>query len=185
MNTLLILLIAISVSAIDPGMQRAIDYLRQPLPPTRPIQDIILRGKFDYLQENAFRLNRIRSRLGKAWEFVFLDFGFVLINNRIDIINHNRQIAIELKNSWRTDNSRAKTATIAILQEFKTNNPDYTVIYGAINYKNQRPGKDVMRGGVRIMYGDVFLNFIFGARKDEVVRTLKTAYPDAPIVADP
>src|SRR5271156_1498566 len=184
MNTLHILLITLCsayfVTSVDPGMQRAIDYLRQPLPQTRPIQDIILRGKFDYLQENAFRLNRIRSRLGKGWEFVFMDFGFVLINNRIDIINHNRQIAIELKNSWRTDNSRAKTATIAILQEFKTNNPDYTVIYGGINYKNQRAGKDVMRGGVRVMYGDVFLNFIFGARKDEVVRTLKTAFPDPP-----
>src|SRR5271156_1867847 len=128
MKTLLILLItscsAYFVTSVDPGMQCAIDYLRQPLPPTRPIQNIILRGKFDDLQENAFRLNRIRSRLDKAWEFVFLDYEFVLINNRIDLINHNRQIAIELKNSWRTDNSRAKTATIAILQEFKTNNPD-------------------------------------------------------------
>src|SRR5271156_6181507 len=122
MNKLLILLLCYTIAeGIDPGMQLAIDYLRQPLPPTRPIQDIILRGKFDNLQENAFRLNRIRSRLSKAWEYVFLDFGFVLVNNRIYLINHNRQIAIELKNSWRTDNSRAKTATIAILQDFKIN----------------------------------------------------------------
>ena len=102
------LIITHVVFCIDPGMQRAIDYLRRPLPPTRPIIDIILSGKFDNLQRDAFRLNRIRSRLGKAWEFVLTDFGFTLVNNVIDLINQNRSIAIELKNSWRTDNSKSK-----------------------------------------------------------------------------
>src|SRR5271163_3598174 len=163
MKQLFILFIILSISKsqpIQPGMQRAIDYLRQPLPPTKPITDIILRGHFDNLQENAYKLNRIRSRLGKAWEFVFTDFGFELVNNIIDLINHNRLIAIELKNSWHTDNSRAKAYTIQQLQQFKINNPQYEVIYDAINYKTQVPGKDIMNGNIRIMYGDVFLNYI-------------------------
>ena len=174
---LLLFILSVSTQPIQPGMQRAIDYLRQPLPPTKPITDIILRGKFDNLQENAYKLNRIRSRLGNAFEFVFTDFGFELVNNIIDLINHNRSIAIELKNSWSTDNSRAKTYTIQQLQQFKRNNPQYEVIYGAINYKTQVPGKDIMKGNIRMMYGDVFLNYIFGARKDYIIRTLRTAFP--------
>ncbi len=71
------LLFALSVTSqvIPPGLQRAINYLREPLPPTPPINDIILNGKFDNLQQNAYKLNRIRSRLGKAWEYVFTDYG--------------------------------------------------------------------------------------------------------------
>src|SRR5277367_2762852 len=144
MEYIILLLFILSVSTpIPPGKQKAIDYLRRPLPPTKPITDIILRGMFDNLQENAYKLNRIRSRLGNAFEFVFTDFGFELVNNIIDLINHNRSIAIELKNSWSTDNSRSKTYTILQLQQFKRNNPQYEVIYGAINYKTQVPGKDI------------------------------------------
>src|SRR5277367_1729173 len=173
---LLLFILSVSTQPIQPGMRRAIDYLRQPLPPTKPITDIILRGYFDNLQENAYKLNRIRSRLGKAWEFVFTDYGFELVNNVIDVINPNRLIVIELKNSWRTDNSRSKQSTITQLQAFKRNNPQYTVIYGAINYKDNI-GKDVMKGNVRVMYGNLFLNFIFGDRKDYIIRTLRTAFP--------
>jgi len=166
-----------STHLIQPGMQRALDYLRRPLPPTQPIQDVILRGKFDNLQANAFRLNRIRSRLGRAWEFVFTDFGFNLVNNVIDVINPNRLIALELKNSWRTDNANSKKCVFDKLKTYKRNNPNYTVVYGAINYKPQIPGKHEIKENIHFMYGDVFLNYIFGMRKDNVINTLRTAFP--------
>ena len=62
------------------------------------------------------------------------------------------------------------------LNIFKRNNQDFTVIYGAINYKNQVPGKDQMKDNIRIMYGDVFLNYIFEARKDYIINSLRTAF---------
>src|SRR5438552_15130683 len=96
------------VTSLEPGLQRAINYLRRPLSPTKPIQDVILRGKFDNLQDHAYNLNRIRSRLGLAWEYVFTNFGFEIVHNLIDVVNRNRSIAIELKNSWRTDNANSK-----------------------------------------------------------------------------
>src|SRR5438552_10318120 len=105
MTTLITLLFILSVYSTEPDLQRAIDYLRRPLPPTKPIQDIILRGKFDNLQDHAYKLNRIRSRLGIAWEYVFTDFGFEIVHTVIDVINRNKSIAIEFKNSWRTDNA--------------------------------------------------------------------------------
>src|SRR5438552_1944850 len=180
MKTLLtlVLLLISSVTSLDPGMTRAIDYLRRPLPSTKSIQDVILRGKFDNLQDHAYKLNRIRSRLGIAWEYVFTDFGFEIVHNVIDVINRNRSIAIELKNSWRTDNANSKKCIMDKLKIFKRNNPDFTVIYGAINYKPQVPGKDIMKDNIRIMYGDVFLNYIFEARKDYIINTLRTAFPD-------
>jgi len=85
-------------------------------------------------------------------------------------------IAVELKNSWSTDNSRAKKATISQLQTFKRNNPQYEVIYGAINYKKEI-GKDRMKGNIRVMYGNLFLNYIFGDRKEYIIRTLRTTFP--------
>ena len=151
MLALLLILFFISSISSQPGMQRAIDYLRQPLPATRPIQDVILRGKFDNLQENAFKLNRIRTRLGRAWEFVLTDYGFNLVNNVVDLINPNRSIAVELKNSWRTDNANSKKCVFDKLKTFKRNNPRYTVVYGAINYKTQNPGKDEMKENITIM----------------------------------
>src|SRR5579862_2657046 len=122
---LALVLISLFITSVysQPGMQRAIDYLQRPLPPTEPIQDVVLRGKFDNLQENAFKLNRIRSRLGKASEFVLTDYGFNLVNNVVDLINPNRSIPVELKNSWRTDNSNSKKKCVFDkLKAFKRNN---------------------------------------------------------------
>ena len=161
--------------AIRPGMQRAIDYLTRPLPPTKPITDIILAGKFDNLQENAYKLNRIRSRLGKSWEFVLTDFGFKLTNDVVDLINRNRSIALELKNSWKTDNSKSKKYIFARLKEYKPNHPSFTVVYGAINCQPQTPGKDQLKENIRFMYGDVFLNYVLGNQKDDVINTLRAA----------
>src|SRR5438552_14702736 len=105
MTTLITLLFILSVYSTEPDLQRAIDYLRRPLPPTKPIQDVILRGKFVNLQDHAYKLNRIRSRFGLSWEYVFTDFGFEIVDNVIDVVNRNRSIAIELENSWHTDNT--------------------------------------------------------------------------------
>ena len=49
-------------------------------------------------------------------------------------------------------------------------------MYGAINYKTQNPGKDEIKENIRFMYGDVFLNYIFGNRKNYGINTLRTAF---------
>ncbi len=103
-------------------------------------------------------------------------FSLIMVNNFVDLINQNRSLAIELKNSWKTDNSKAKKYTFNLLETFKRNNPQFAVIYGAINYKDN-VGKDTMKGNVRVMYGNLLLNFIFGNRKNYVIETLRTAFP--------
>jgi hypothetical protein len=165
------------VYCLEPGMQRAVNYMRLPFPPVPQIRDIILAGKVDDLRENAYKLNNLRTRLGKAWEMVFTDFGFNMVNNGfVDLMNVNRSIAIELKNSWDTDNSKSKHYVVSKLEQFKANNPQYTVIYGAINYKNAE-GRDFLRNNIRFMYGNMFLDFIFAAQKNQVIIDFRSYSP--------
>ena len=61
----------------------------------------MISGITDQLEEAAYRLQVLRMRLGLAWELVFTDYGFTKQPSRIDLINHRRKIAVELKNRYR------------------------------------------------------------------------------------
>ena len=78
------------------GLQRAKELIKQPIGSHRQIKDVILSGIVDKFEENAYKLQILRMRVGQAWEWVFTDYGFIKQPSGIDLINHRCKIAIEL-----------------------------------------------------------------------------------------
>jgi hypothetical protein len=171
---LMLVCFVVVASALTPGVQRAVDLLKQPLPDTKPVRDIILSGNVDRLENAAYLLTRLRMRIGEAWENVLTDFGFVKQRSGLDLVNHQRKIAIELKNSYRTDSSGARKWTHEVLKRYKREHPQYTVVYGTINYKSD-DGKIQNKDDITYLYGNKFLDYILQDRKDEVIATLRNA----------
>ena len=100
------------------GLQRAGALIKEPLNSHKQINDIILTGITDSLEENSYRLQVLRMRVGSAWELVFTDYGFTKQPSGIDLINHRRKIATELKNGYRI-NSIVRREDFRRLKEFK------------------------------------------------------------------
>ena len=106
-------------------------FLNQPIGSHRQIKDVILSGIVDKLEENAYKLQILRMRVGQAWEWVFTDYDFIKQPSGINLINHRRKIAIELKNGYRI-NLIVRCKDLHRLQAFKSQHPRYTVIQGFI-----------------------------------------------------
>ena len=116
------------------GLQRAEELIKQPISLHKQTNDVILSGLTDQIEEAAYKLQILRIRIGHAWELVFTDYGFIKQPSGIDLINHRRKIAIELKNGY-CINSIVKREVLRQLREFKAQRPRYTVILGFINDK--------------------------------------------------
>ena len=65
---------------------------------------------------------------------MFTDYGFTKQPSGIDLINHRRKIAVELKNCYRI-NSIVRREDFRRLKEFKRQHLRYIVILGFINDK--------------------------------------------------
>ena len=138
------------------GLQRAGALIKEPLNSHKQINDIILTGITDSLEENSCR---VQMRVGSAWELVFTDYGFTKQPSRIDLINHRWKIAVELKNGYRI-NSIVRREDFRRLKEFKRQYPRYIVLRGFINDKMSE-GKCRVKSGVHVMSGKNFLQYIF------------------------
>ena len=104
---------------------------------------------------------------------VFTDYGFIKQPSGIDLINHRRKIAIELKNGYRI-NSIVKREDLRRLREFKAQHPRYTVILGFINGKRPE-GKSRFKNNVHIMTGKRFLRYIFRGHEENIIQSLRRA----------
>jgi hypothetical protein len=155
--------------AVDAGLRRAVDYIKQPIREPRGTNDIILRGIVTPWESSAYKLQVLRVRLGLCWEYIAEDYGFS-ITNPLDIINNRRKILAEIKNS-RQISSTERRAKHRLLKTFKRNHPDYTAVFGFVN----GGGGDIVKDGICYMYGDSFLNFIFGRNRLRIIRTLRSA----------
>ena len=91
----------------------------------------------------------------------------------IDLINHRRKIAVELKNGYRI-NSIVRREDFRRLKEFKRQHPRYIVILGFINDKTAE-GKYRVRDGVHVMSGKRFLQYIFKGDEGKIIRYLRRA----------
>ena len=150
------------------GLQRAGALIKEPLNSHKQINDIILTGITDSLEENSYRLQVLRMRVGTAWELVFTDYGFTKQPSGIDLINHRRKIAVELKNGYRI-NSIVRREDFRRLKEFKSQHPRYIVILGFINDKTTE-GKYRVKNGVHVMSGRRFLQYIFKGDEGKIIR---------------
>lgn len=81
-------------------------------------------------------------------------------------MNHKRKIAIELKNSFNTDNSSAKKHNYQKLKAFAMKHSGYTVIYGVINAQNGKAEDKIVEETIRYMSGTLFLQLIFAPNSD-------------------
>ena len=109
------------------GLQRAGALIKEPLNSHKQINDIILTGITDSLEETSYRLQVLRMHVGNACELVFTGYGFTKQPSGIDLINHRRKIAVELKNGYGI-NSIARREDFHRLKEFKRQCPRYIVI---------------------------------------------------------
>ena len=155
------------------GLQRAGALIKEPLNSHKKTSDVVLTGITGTLEEAAYKLQVLRMRVGNAWELVFTDYGFTKQPSGIDLINHRRKIAVELKNGYRI-NSIVRREDFRRLKEFKRQHPRYIVILGFINDKTAE-GKYRVRDGVHVMSGKRFLQYIFKGDEGKIIRYLRRA----------
>ena len=155
------------------GLQRAGALIKEPLNSHKQINDTMLTGITDSLEENSYRLQVLRMHVGTAWELVFTDYEFTKQPSGIDLINHRRKIAVELKNGYRI-NSIVRCEDFRRLKEFKRQHPRYIVILGFINDKTTK-GKYRVKSGVHVMSGRRFLQYIFKGDEGKIICYLRRA----------
>ena len=155
------------------GLQRAGALIKEPLNSHKQTSDVVLTGITGTLEEAAYKLQVLRMRVGNAWELVFTDYGFTKQPSGIDLINHRRKVAVELKNGYRI-NSIVRREDFRRLKEFKRQHPRYIVILGFINDKTAE-GKYRVRDGVHVMSGKRFLQYIFKGDEGKIIRYLRRA----------
>jgi len=134
---LIVLLIACS-SADEIGDE--IDALFRDYPEYKGLWDILLYGLVD---ENILKTSHVlritQMRIGKLWEKLFIiEAGFEKIPVGLDLINRERKIVMELKNSYLSDNYKSKQITFKALADFKRANPEYMVVYANINGRTDK-----------------------------------------------
>ena len=104
--SVLILALFFNVVFCDTGLRHSrgasgLSLIKEPLNSHKQINDIILTGITDSLEETSYRLQVLQMRVGNAWELVFTDNEFTKQPSGIDLINHRQKIAVELKNGYR------------------------------------------------------------------------------------
>ena len=154
-------------------LQRAGVLIKKPISLNRQTNDVLLSGLVYPLEDSAYKLQVLHMRIGLAWELVFTDYSFVKQTSGIDLINHRRRIAIELKNGYQI-NSMVKREDFRRLRTFKARHPRYTVILGIINDKTLE-GKVRLKGGVHVMSGRRLLRYIFKGEQDHIIQYLRRA----------
>jgi hypothetical protein len=137
-----------------------------------------------YKREFAFTnfLKNIQMKTGESWQIIlgnysgFKDLG-IGSGTGLDIISEERHIIMELKNRDNTDSSSSKKTNLDKLVKFKSQNPDYTCVYGHVNIsskaKSPRKGyhKTIKHKGVdiEIYAGKDLFDFVFGDNATPVI----------------
>ena len=173
-SIVLILSLATTKAIIKPGLRRAGEMIKEPIKTHGQTRDIVLPTRLIIrLEAAAYKLQILRMRVGLAWELVFTDYGFQKLPQGIDLVNHRRKIAIELKNGYRI-NSMVRRADYRQLRDFKNKHPDYTVIMGVINDRTAE-GRFRVTNGVHFRSGLRFLRHIFQGDEMKNILYLKRA----------
>ena len=129
----------------------------------------------------ALILKQLQMRHGEIWQMVIGTFpGFTDLHvgheSGLDILSKERKLAIELKNSFNTDNSSSRKSNFDKLAAYQRLNPDYTIIYGIVNERNGKSIKKTithryLNETVTIQYysGKSLFSFLWEGRHQEVV----------------
>ena len=121
-------------------------------------------------------------KTGESWQIILGNYpGFKDLGKKpkcgLDIISEERRIIMELKNRDNTDSSDSKKTKLDKLVKFKSENPDYTCIYGYVNIASKAKSppkgyhKTIKHKGVdiEIYAGEDLFKFILGDNADLIV----------------
>ena len=128
-------------------------------------------------------------KVGDAWQSILGNYtGFKDLGqgsgSGLDVISDERSIIMELKNRDNTDNKSSKQSNFDKLVKFKSENPNYTCVYGIVNIttrgKSPKKGyhKTVVHKGVNIeVYaGKDLFNFILGENAESIISHYKEIF---------
>ena len=107
----------------------------------------------------------LRSKMGRFYESMFAYLcGFTHNKVGFDLINYEKNIYVELKTNFNTDNYDSKNSKFQKLTEYKTKNPDHEVVYACLNDNRVNGSVDYFHtSGFRIITGyrawEYFCNF--------------------------
>ena len=97
----------------------------------------------------------LRSKMGRFYESMFAYLcGFTHNKVGFDLINYEKNIYIELKTNFNTDNYDSKNSKFQKLTEYKIKNPDHEVVYACLNDNRVNGSVDYFHtSGFRIITG--------------------------------
>ena len=176
---LLIFLCAVSkdiIVADDIG--DIVDELFEGYPEYRGLRDILLDGLIDYdTLKKAYFVRLTQMKVGFLWEKLFvIEGGFDKLPNGLDLVNNERRIVIELKNSWQSDNYNSQKKTFDKLADYKKQNPEFTCVYANINGRtDEGTNHEFYHNGQRLyqITGNELLEFIFGEKYLNIINIVK------------
>ena len=147
--------------------------------------DILDTEKTTHIKLITLKEKQRQMKIGEIWQEVLGNYeGYTNLKSGhesgLDIISHNKKIAIELKNRTNTDNSSSKKYNFNKLLEFKKKNLEYTCIYANINADTEKKTlkgmiKNIKHNGIEIQHhvGYMFLKFILGNDVDVIIDFVK------------
>ena len=138
--------------------------------------DIILRDSNHSVLDLVYKYRLLQQRIGEAWEIAPTFYGWQKIYG-IDLKNVSTHQAVELKNSYNTDNSSSRKTNYIKLMEFKEINPDYEIIYAVINDKTDK-NKMVHDGRIRYVSGIHARQLLFGENTQRVINEMRLVVND-------
>lgn len=107
----------------------------------------------------------LSSKLSYVWNEIFALYGWLSVGKG-RFINKEEKILVEVHNTWNTFNYQTKTDRLQMLRDSKRENLNYEIVFGAIIDKIPR---DVYTdGNVRIITGDLFLEFMLGKEAEKI-----------------
>ena len=157
---IIFIFICVQVLSIDMffrnGLKLATDLLSRPYEPFVPApSDIILSPIPTEWENDTNKLNELKIRLESAWKLIFTDYGFENLPHGVDLVNHDRKIAIELTTEYPITLKSLVEGQQALFL-FKLLHPEYETIFGHINSNNE---SSKVVNGTRFMYGESFLKY--------------------------
>jgi hypothetical protein len=98
----------------------------------------------------------------------------------LDILSHEREFIVELKNRTNTDNASSRKTNLDKLAKFKHAHPTYTCIYATINSSTKKKTmntskKIIIHNEVELEHhvGYEFLKFMCGTETDTLIEFIK------------
>ena len=152
---------------------------------TKQNTDIILSN--NYLNEisKANKLKTLQMSLGRIHELCATFYNWEKVP-KIDLVDNNRKIALELKNRDNTDNSSSRYRNCEKLIEFKQNNPDYELYYICINSPKKQNEKNIEFKGEKItfLFNEKALEFLYGSNYQNVINIIKKCILESSIIKE-